>query len=209
MNVQVSEYLIGEAKSCFFDRNLLFKYSSQLLCGLKKLNTLAHLKLQLNDTLVVHIRSGDGLFVGTNMFLPPLDYYINAIKKSGCDKVLVVAEPFCESKDPFPSPVPSRIASACEKEGVECSIQSSDDLAVDVAALFYAKRVVASNSSLSKLVPLYGNSCESLVIPDLLTGGDHWLQDKCIKYVDCWQGFDKARWKDSLNYRLAWVSGEL
>ena len=209
MNTPVSDYLISEARSCSFDRNLLFKYSSQLLCGLKELKSLADLKQQLNNTVVVHIRSGDGLFLGTNMFLPPLDYYMSAIKESGCNKVIVVAEPFYEGKDPFASPVPSLIASECEKEGVECLIQSSDVLAADVAVLFYAKRVVASNSSLSKLVPLYGDSCESLTIPDLLSSGDQWLQDECITYIDCWQGFDKSRWKDSLDYRLAWVSGEV
>ena len=78
---------------------------------------------------------------------------------------------------------------------------------VDAATLFYAKRVVASNSSFSKWLPLYGNSCESLTLPDLPGGGDHWVQDECITYVDCWDGFDNEKWRDSLDYRLAWVSG--
>ena len=53
----------------------------------------------------------------------------------------------------------------------------------------------------------YGDSCVSLTIPDLPGGGDNWAQDECITYIDCWDGFDRMKWKESLDYRLAWVSG--
>ena len=135
---------------------------------------------------------------------------MEAIKESGCKKVLIVAEPFYEGKDPFPSPVPSLIASECEKNGVECSIQSNNLLGVDVATLFYANRVVASNSSFSKIIPLYGDSCESLTIPSS-SGSlqEHWMQDKYITYINCWEGFDREEWQESLDYRIAWVSGQV
>ena len=84
------------------------------------------------------------------------------------------------------------------------AVQFSEEMEVDAATLFCAKRVVASNSSF-KWLPLYGDSCDSLIIPDLPGGGDHWVLDECITYVDCWNGFDQR--KESLDYRLAWVSG--
>ena len=209
MNAPVSGYLKSEAYSCDFDRRLLARYASQLLCGLDEVAQFSWLKEKLDDAIVLHVRSGDGLFVGTNMSLPPLDYYISSIKGSGCNKAVVVAEPFNNKKDPFPSPVPSLIAAECEKLGVAGSLQSSDILGIDVAALFYAKKVVASNSAFSTMIPLYGDTCESLIIPDFPGGGNHWVQDECITYVDCWDGFDRDKWKESLDYRLAWVSGEV
>ena len=208
MNTPVSDYLRSVACSRPFDRRILFDCSSQLLCNFKELSQLFELREKLKDTVVLHIRSGDGLFCGGNMSLPPIRYYIDSIEKSGCKEALVVAEPFYEGRDPFPSPVPGLIASACEKVGVECTVQSSDLLGIDVATLFYARRVVASNSSLSKMIPLYGDSCTSLDIPDSPGGGNHWFQDECITYVDCWDGFNREKWKESLDYRLAWVSGE-
>ena len=113
------------------------------------------------------------------------------------------------SQDPCLNPVPELIQSFCKSSGIDCIVQSSDEMEVDAATLFYAKAVVASNSCFSKWLPLYGPSCELLTIPDSPGGGDHWVQDACITYVDCWDGFDKERWNESLDYRLAWVSGEV
>ena len=107
------------------------------------------------------------------------------------------------------NPVPGLIQSYCESLNIDCTVQSSEQMEVDAATLFYAKRVVASNSSFSKWLPLYGNSCESLTIPGSPSGGEQWVQDDCITYVDCWNGFDPERWKESLDYRLAWVSGQV
>ena len=28
-------------------------------------------------------------------------------------------------------------------------------------------------------------------------------------YIDCWNAFNQEKWRDSLDYRLGWVSGEL
>ena len=208
MNKPVSNYLRNVAFSSPFDRRLLFSFSSQLLGGFQEMGQLSGLKNKLLDTVVLHVRSGDGLFCGGNMSLPPMHYYLDSIKNSGCKKALVVAEPFYEGKDPFPSPVPGLIESACQEMGVECKIQSSELFGIDVATLFYAKHVVASNSSLSKLIPLYGDSCTSLTIPDSPGGGKHWFQDACIAYIDCWHGFNREKWQESLDYRIAWVSGE-
>ena len=204
-NTPVADYLHKVGSSCSFDRNLLVNFSSQLLCNFQELRRLSGLKEELKDTVVAHIRSGDGLFHGGNMSLPPLSYYLDNIEKSGCKKALIVAEPFYEGKDPFPSPVPELITSGCEKLSIECNIQSSDLLDNDVAALFYATRVIASNSSLSRMVPLYGDSCKSLTIP---ATGEKWLQDSSITHVNCWEGFNREKWVESLDYRIAWVSGK-
>ena len=208
MTESVSNYLNEVACSMPFDRRLLSRYSSKLLCNLKHLGELRALRKELEDTVVLHVRSGDGLFHGGNMFLPPIRYYLDSIKRFDSKKVLVVAEPFYKGKDPFPSPVPGLIASACAKHGIECNVQSSDLLDHDVAALFYATQVVASNSSLSKIIPLYGDSCKSLISPCPPDGGKTWFEDECTTYVDCWEGFDREKWRVSLDYRLAWVSGQ-
>ena len=158
-----------------------------------------------SNSLVLHVRAGDALFEGA-LLLPPLSYYQSAILASGTKRVIVVSEP-ANALDPCVNPVPDLIQLFCESSGIDCIVQSSNEMEVDAATLFYAKRVVASNSSFSKWLPLYGDSCESLMIPDSPGGGDHWVQDECITYVDCWDGFDREKWKESLDYRLAWVSG--
>ena len=159
-----------------------------------------------SESLVMHIRAGDALFLGA-LTLPPLSYYQSAILASKAKRVVVVSEP-ANPQDPCDNPVPDLIQSFCDSSDVDCIVQSSEEMEVDAATLFYAKRVVASNSSFSKWLPLYGDSCESLMIPDSPGGGDHWVQDECITYVDCWKGFDQEKWKESLDYRMAWVSGE-
>ena len=208
MTTSASDYLNKVASSIPFDRSLLSNYSSKLLCNLKQVEVLCTLRKKLEDTIVLHVRSGDGLFHGGNMFLPPIRYYLDSIQKSGLRKVLVVAEPFYKGKDPFPSPVPGLITSFCVKHGIECEVQSNDLLDYDVAALFYATQVVASNSSLSKIIPLYGDSCKSLISPYPLDGGKTWFKDASITHVDCWERFDREKWRVSLDYRLAWVSGQ-
>ena len=205
MNTSVFEYLKNVASSVSFDRRLLFNFSSKIFCNLDQLLQQYGLKKKLEKTIVVHVRSGDGLFDGCNMFLPPLNYYLNSIEKSGLKKVLVVAEPFYEKKDPFPSPVPGLIASACANKGIECNIQSSSLLDLDVAALFYASHVVASNSLLSTMIPLYGDSCKSLTLPD---GDACWIHDACMTRINCWKGFNEEEWRKNLDYRIAWVSGQ-
>ena len=160
-----------------------------------------------SDSLVVHVRAGDALFRGA-LTLPPLSYYKSAILASEARRVVVVSEP-ANTQDPCPNPVPELIRSFCESSGIDCIVQSSEEMEVDAATLFYAKRVVASNSSFSKWLPLYGNSCESLMIPGSLGGGDDWVQDESITYVNCWDGYEQEKWSASLDYRLAWVSGEV
>ena len=201
----INSYLRSVASNEVFDRTFLAAASPTVLQGLGSPDSL---KVDLaHDVLVLHVRAGDALFIGALM-LPPLIYYQQAISKSGAKKVVVVSEP-ANIQDPCVNPVPDLIQSFCESSGIDCIIQSSDEMEVDAATLFYAKRVVASNSSFSKWLPLYGESCESLMIPDSPGGGDHWVQDECITYVDCWYGFDREKWKESLDYRLAWVSGEV
>lgn len=89
----------------------------------------------------------------------------------------MVSEP-ANVQDPCVNPVLELIQSFCELSGIDCIVQSSDEMEVDAATLFYAKRVVASNSSFSKWLPLYGDSCESLTIPGSSGGGDDWVQDE-------------------------------
>jgi len=200
----INSYLRSVASNEVFDKTFLVAASPLLLQGLGSSD---NLKVDIaHDVLVLHVRAGDALFLGA-LPLPPLSYYQSAILVSEAKRVVVVSEP-ANPQDPCVNPVPDLIQSFCESSGVEYLIQSSDELEVDAATLFYAKRVVASNSSFSKWLPLYGDSCESLTIPDSPGGGDHWVQDECITYVDCWDGFDREKWKESLDYRLAWVSAE-
>ena len=203
----VSYYIKEVAKRMRFCRRHLVAASNFVLRSLPSPERLDIDETFLIDSLVCHVRAGDALFMGA-LILPPLSYYEQAISKSDAKKVLVVSEP-SYSQDPCADPVPRLIQCFCESSGIDCIVQSSDEMEVDAATLFYAKRVVASNSSFSKWLPLYGDSCESLMIPDSPGGGDHWVQDECITYVDCWKGFDQEKWKESLDYRLAWVSGEV
>jgi len=202
----MAEYLRSISANQVFDRSFLASVSSLVLEGLGSSDDL---ELNLDaDVLILHVRGGDALFLGA-LTLPPLGYYQQAISSQAAQRVVVVAEPVLEGRDPCENPVPELIKDWCSSSGIDCVIQSSDSMEIDAATLFYAKRVVASNSSFSKWLPLYGDSCEFLTIPDSPGGGDHWVQDECITYVDCWEGFDKEKWKDSLDYRLAWVSGEV
>ena len=201
----INSYLRSVALNEVFDKTFLVAVSPLVLQGLGSPDDL---KVDItHDVLVLHVRSGDALFLGA-LTLPPLSYYQQAISASGSKRIVVVSEP-PNTQDPCIDPVPGLIQTFCESLGIDCIIQSSDKMEVDAATLFYAKRVVASNSFFSKWLPLYGEYCESLIIPDLPGGGDHWEQDECITYVDCWDGFDQQKWKESLDYRLAWVSGDV
>ena len=196
------DYVFEVAGKSDFSLEFLRGLSPSLFSGLPSRESLP----LVSDSLVVHVRAGDALFLGA-LTLPPLKYYEQAISRSGAQKVVVVAEP-ANIQDPCVNPVPELIRSFCDSLGIDCIVQSSEEMEVDAATLFYAKRVVASNSSFSKWLPLYGDSCQRLTIPDSPSGGDHWVQDESITYVDCWDGFDREKWKESLDYRLAWVSGD-
>jgi len=201
----VEEYLQSSVSNMVFNRMFLSAVSPLVL---EDLAPSCDSKFDgFDDVLVLHVRSGDALFMGA-LILPPLSYYQSAILGSGVKRVIVVSEPG-NIQDHCVNPVPDLIQSFCDSSGFDCIVQSSEEMEVDAATLFYAKRVVASNSSFSKWLPLYGDSCEWLTIPDSPDGGDHWVQDECITYVDCWGGFDREKWKESLYYRLAWVSGEV
>ena len=197
------DYVLEVALNQPFSLGVLRGLSSSLFSKLPAENGLP----LAAGSLVLHVRAGDALFEGA-LTLPPLSYYQSAILASETKRVVVVSEP-ANIQDPCVNPVPELIQSFCESSGIECIVQSSDEMEIDAATLFYAKRVVASNSSFSKWLPLYGGSCEALMIPDTKGGGDHWVQDKCITYVDCWDGIDLEKWRESLDYRLAWVSGEV
>lgn len=199
----VKSYLDSIAENEVFNKSFLRASSSLVLQNMRSLESL---KVDVSsDVLVVHVRSGDALFLGA-LVLPPLTYYEQAISRSGLKRVVVVSEP-ANIQDPCVNPVPELIRLFCNASGIDCILQSSDEMEVDAATLFYAKRVVASNSSFSIWLPLYGDSCESLTIPDPPGGRDHWLKDECITYIDCWDGFDQENWITNLDYRLEWVSG--
>ena len=199
----VEEYLQSSISNMVFNRSFLSAVSTLVL---EDLGSFRNSKFdRFDDLLALHVRAGDALFEGA-LILPPLNYYQSAILFSGVKRVVVVSEP-ANLQDPCINPVPGLIQSFCEESGIDCIVQSSEKMEIDAATLFFAKRVVASNSSFSKWLPLYGDSCASLMIPDSPGGGDHWVQDECITYVDCWGGFDQEKWKQSLDYRLAWVSG--
>ena len=197
------DYVFDVANDQVFSRTFLTDLSPSLFSRLPSRDSLSF----SSDSLVLHVRAGDALFMGA-LTLPPLSYYQMAISASEAKKVVVVAEP-ANSQDPCVNPVPGLIQSFCDSSGIECTIQSSEEIEIDAATLFYAKRVVASNSSFSKWLPLYGDFCHSLIIPDSLGGGDNWVQHECITYVDCWDGFELEKWRESLDYRLAWVSADV
>lgn len=197
------DYVLEVSDNCAFSLSLIRELSPSLFSKLPS-NEVASLGA---ESLVIHVRGGDALFLGA-LALPPLTYYKSAILSSGLKRVVVVSEPG-NPLDPCVNPVPELIQDWCDSSAIDCVIQSSDELEIDAATLFYAKNVVASNSSFSKWLPLYGESCESLVIPGLPGGGDRWVQDECVTYIDCWGGFDSEKWSENLNYRLAWVSGGL
>ena len=199
----IRDYVFEVASNQVFSRDFLRGLSPSLFSKLIAQNSPS----LADGSLVLHVRAGDALFEGA-LNLPPLSYYQSAILASKAKRVVVVSEP-ANIQDPCVNPVPKLIQSFCELSNIDCIVQSSEEMDVDAATLFYAKRVVASNSSFSKWLPLYGDSCESLMIPDSPGGGDHWVQDECITYVDCWDGFDQEKWNESLDYRLAWVSGEV
>ena len=183
----IKGYLDSIAENEVFNKSFLRDASSLILQNMRPLESL---KLDVSsDVLVVHVRSGDALFLGALM-LPPLKYYERAIMGSGLKRVVVVSEP-ANTQDPCANPVPELIRLFCDAYGIDCTLQSSDELEVDAATLFYAKRVVASNSSFSIWLPLYGDSCESLMIPCSPDRGDHWLQDESITYVIVGMGLIK------------------
>lgn len=204
----VIDYLTKIGESVTFKRDFLRLLPSQLFDDLPGPENLPHgLKALDNGVLVIHVRGGDALFNGL-INLPPLMYYLNAIRLRKPNFVLIIAEPFYPQKDPFANPVPALIQSACNDIGVECQVQSSDHVNYDASTLFHARNVVASSSSFSKWIPIYGKTCKSLIIPCDLGTVHEWLQDHCIKYVNCWLGFDQTRWDSDIYYRLAWVSGK-
>ncbi len=200
------DYLNRVAESRPFNRAFLASQTSALFDMLPMPKHITYGTLLQNGALVIHVRAGDALFQGA-IALPPLRYYLNAIIASMPNFVIVVAEPYYRQKDPFPNPVPALIKASCNAIGVECHIQSSDDMHLDAATLFYAQAVVASGSSFSKWLPLYGKSCISLTLPVSPGNSHEWAQDSCMHYVDCWNGFDQDKWNSDLDYRLAWVTG--
>ena len=200
----VRDYLYSVALNEVFEKTYLHAASPFVL---ENITSFDGLKVDVgHEAIVLHVRSGDALFFG-KLHLPPLSYYKSAIINSNSRRVIVVSEP-AHPQDPCVNPVPVQIKSFCTSLGIECILQSSVEIELDAATLFYAKRVVASNSSFSKWLPLYGNSCESLIIPESPNGEDQWVRDACITYINCWDGFDQEKWNDSLDYRLCWVSGE-
>ena len=141
------DYVLEISAKQTFSLSLLRGVSTSLFSKLPKQEMLPF----STESLVVHVRAGDALFEGL-LFLPPLHYYISAILNSRKKEVVVVAEP-PNNQDPCVNPVPDLIQSHCKSSGIKCFIQSSDE-EVDAATLFYAKTVVASNSSFSKWLPL-------------------------------------------------------
>ena len=199
----VREYLYSVAKGEAFNRKLLHTASPLVL---QNIEPLENLNIDIShDVLVLHVRAGDALFLGAKN-LPPLNYYTQAISDSGTKKVVIVSEPG-NAQDPCVNPVPELIQSFCSSSGIDCIIQSSNKIELDAAILFYAKRVIASTSAFSMMLPLYGKSCEFLMIPGSGSGG--WIQDESITHNECWVGLDGEKWLESLDYRLAWVSGEI
>ncbi len=197
------DYVLEVASKQDFSLTLLRGLNTSLF---SKLPTRESIHIS-SESIVVHVRAGDALFIGA-LFLPPLNYYIDAISNSKAKNVVIVCEPE-NPQDLCVNPVPGLIQSFCRSANINCVIQSSDKIEMDAATLFYAKNVIASNSSFSKWLPLYGPSCESLTIPNSIDGEKRWVQDKCITYVDCWNAFNQEKWRDSLDYRLGWVSGKL
>ena len=71
MNTPISEYLKTEARSCTFDRRLLFEYSSKLLCAFNKESISFQLKEKLKIQLFFIFAQGMGcLLVRTCHYLP-------------------------------------------------------------------------------------------------------------------------------------------
>ena len=92
------------------------------------------------------------MFLGA-LNLPPLGYYKEAIKRVNAKRVVIVAEPIVENRDPCDNPLPELIKTRCLSLGLACHIQSSDCMQDDASTLFYAKKVIASNSAFSKMLP--------------------------------------------------------
>jgi len=200
----VQDYLTTRTQSNPFQRSLLQQCSRGILGRITSDCPIDNDVLA--DALVLHVRAGDALFDGS-IALPPLHYYTHCITVSSPCSVIVLAEP--------PSGNPSRngdnldpatmgILAFCKQQGIACSVISNHDMFIDASILYRAHVVVASTSSFSKMIPLYGHSCAKLFIPS--STGHPWINDTSIEYVDCWEDFNQSLWQSDLEYRLSWVS---
>ena len=194
-------YLDKVAREAKFNRSIVQDIDPIFFDLLPPLEKLPNPEVHNNNCLTIHVRGGDALFAGS-LNLPPLRYYINAIKTIRPKKVFTIVEPK-NPQDHCDNPVPEKILEYCNSNNISCLMQSSEDLLIDAATLFYAHQVVASNSSFSKWLPVFGNSTYTAM--PTIDANNEWLNDPSIHYAECYEDFDGEAWQKDLNYRLQWV----
>ncbi len=189
-----------------FSRGYLINSSRQLFSKLPDKSE--YNKFNLDRNIIVHVRGGDALFEGA-IELPPLSYYTKSIDELTPEKVIILYEPDQLNKYPGSNPVPNKLKAYCQASNIESILVSSEDVFYDAGILFWAKKIIASTSSFSQILSMFNDQCDYLRIPEKLDNQSQWLDDKSIQYVDCWLGFDDTKWHKDMNYRLAWVCGEI
>ena len=202
LNPSLSEYFKSICKSSVFIRKIL-QESSRTIFNLIP-NEKSYQNLELDKVLITHIRGGDALFDGT-LLLPPLRYYTECIAKEDAKKVIILTEPDFNDKYNMENPQPRNLIDYCNKKNIEVTLISNKDVLIDAGVLYWAKRIVASNSHFSKMIPLFSRNCEKLYLPICKKDYINWCKDGAVIEHQCWEGLNPDKWKD-LDYRLNWVS---
>lgn len=198
----IKEYLWKTAEMYEFSRSTLQNTTRSIFLDIPTVDK--YKDLNLDESLVVHVRGGDALFEGA-LFLPPFSYYTNCIKKVSTNKVIVLYEPDDQFKYNALNPIPNKILEYCKVLNKECILISNKDANYDAGILLSARNVVASNSYFSKMIALYSRICQCMYFPSQLNNEKQWISDDSIYYIYCWQDFDHLMWTKSLEYRMNWV----
>ena len=139
----IDQYIKDIIKGLDFNRKILQRTNRDIFSKLPK--KIEYQKLNLDKSLVLHIRGGDALFDGA-FVLPSLGYYIKAIELECPQKVVVICEPDNPSKyGEEKNPVPAKIKSYCKNNNIEYELISNDNFLYDAGVIFHSKSLVSSS----------------------------------------------------------------
>lgn len=113
-----------------------------------------------DETLVIHIRSGDifGGWTHENYVQPPLSFYQKVIEESGCSDILIVTQPDKRN------PCIGGLLSWNKDIRVQCG-----SLREDVSAILNAKNLVIGFGTFGWMLTLLSSNIDRLYCPEVVT----------------------------------------
>lgn len=199
----INKFITDVALNTNFNRKLLQESSRSIFSKIPSKNEYS--ELDVNDSVVVHVRGGDALFEGA-IPLPPLNYYLKCIKRISPNKIIIVSEPDDLKKNGMNNPVPGLIKDYCNNVGIKYIHISTKDYIYDAGIIYWAKKVIASTSSFAQMLSIFSHDCHSLYIPTYEDISNEWMNDQCLEKVKCMDSLYNEEWAKDMNYRISWVT---